>query len=86
MHIESVLFHAGDFPAKDVYPFNLGALHRAPGITFETAITFFAGENGSGKSTVLKAIARRCGIYIWEEDRERFVVNPHEENLFRYID
>ena len=28
------------------------------------------GENGTGKSTLLQAIARRCNIHIWE-DRER---------------
>ena len=24
------------------------------------------GENGTGKSTLLRAISRKCGIYIWE--------------------
>jgi predicted ATPase len=30
-------------------------------------VTFFIGENGTGKSTLLRAIARSCSIHIWEE-------------------
>ena len=30
-------------------------------------MTFFIGENGTGKSTLLRAIARSCSIHIWEE-------------------
>lgn len=86
MHIESVTFRPSDYPARDIYPFSLAVFQEPARIAFETDITFFVGENGSGKSTLLKAIARRCGVYIWEEDRARFGNNPHEEDLFRYID
>jgi predicted ATPase len=32
-------------------------------LTFESPITFFVGENGSGKSTVLEAIAALYGFH-----------------------
>ena len=41
---------------SDEYPFNL-ALIRTLDIQFEAAVTFFVGENGTGKSTVMEAIA-----------------------------
>lgn len=86
MHIESVTFRPEAYPAKDTYPFNLAIFKEPSPLTFETNITFFIGDNGSGKSTLLKAIARRGGIHIWEEERARFGNNPHEEDLFKYID
>lgn len=35
---------------------------RSLDIRFESSVTFFVGENGSGKSTVLEAIASICGL------------------------
>jgi predicted ATPase len=29
-------------------------------------VTLFVGENGTGKSTLLQAVCRRCNIHIWE--------------------
>ena len=46
------------------FPFNaLGFLTADFTLTFDTPITFFVGENGSGKSTVLEAIAGLCGFH-----------------------
>jgi len=48
----------------DDFPFNtLGFLTPDFAIDFDTPITFFVGENGSGKSTVLEAIAALCGFH-----------------------
>ena len=45
------------------YPFNLPILqNRQFALAFETPITFFIGENGTGKSTILEAIAQHCGF------------------------
>ncbi len=86
MHIHKTIFHPEQYPVKDSYPFNLQVFNITAHVDFKTNITFFIGENGSGKSTLLKAIARRCGIYIWEEDRARYGGNPYVEDLFKYID
>ena len=40
----------------DDYPFHLPLL-RSLALTFESPITFFVGENGTGKSTVIEALA-----------------------------
>jgi predicted ATPase len=41
---------------EDGYPFTLPVVYGLS-IEFTTAVTFFVGENGSGKSTVIEAIA-----------------------------
>lgn len=47
------------------YPFNIPAvryLQRAGGISFEKPVTFLVGENGTGKSTLIEAIAVAMGF------------------------
>jgi predicted ATPase len=87
MHIANITFHYDRFPDKEVYPFNLPLYRDCKNITFDTPVTFFIGENGTGKSTLLKAICRKSGIHIWEDtERSRFQYNVHEEELYRYVD
>jgi predicted ATPase len=53
-----------DKSAPDEFPFNtLPFLRGDFALDFPTAIVFFVGENGSGKSTVLEAIAALCGFH-----------------------
>ena len=44
------------------YPFSLNIIKGLREIVFPTQVTFFVGENGSGKSTILEAIAMRAGF------------------------
>jgi predicted ATPase len=44
------------------YPFNVAAFSRGIDLEFRSNITFFVGENRSGKSTLLEAIAECCGF------------------------
>jgi predicted ATPase len=46
----------------DVYPFNVAAVRELSNIDFHPNVTFFVGENGSGKSTVLEALAIALGF------------------------
>jgi predicted ATPase len=45
----------------DAYPFNIAAVREIERIEFHPDVTFFVGENGAGKSTVLEAIAVALG-------------------------
>ena len=45
------------------YPFNL-PLIRCLDIEFSSPVTFFVGENGTGKSTVIEAIAALCKLPV----------------------
>ncbi|MGO4498404.1 AAA family ATPase [Paenibacillus sp. 2RAB27] len=44
------------------YPFTIPSIQSLASITFEKNVTFLVGENGSGKSTILEAIAYQCGF------------------------
>lgn len=39
------------------FPFTIPAIREVGTITFHPDVTFFIGENGAGKSTILEAIA-----------------------------
>lgn len=87
MHLLHIHIVHARFPTRQHYPFNLTIMHRTDSISFTTPITFFVGENGTGKSTLLKAIAMRCGVNMWQgEKRFRRITNPFEERLFQALD
>lgn len=44
------------------YPFNIPAVRELDFLEFHPDVTFFVGENGSGKSTILEAIALALGF------------------------
>jgi predicted ATPase len=46
----------------DAYPFSIPAVRELGNIAFHPNVTFFVGENGSGKSTVLEALAVALGF------------------------
>lgn len=48
--------------ALERYPFNIPAVRELDSLEFHPDVTFFVGENGSGKSTVLEAIALAMGF------------------------
>lgn len=86
MHLKSVALFPERYPVTDRYPFNLPNLNATGALPFTTAVTFFVGENGTGKSTLLRAIAEKCGIHIWEPpEGRRFQFNPYEHELYRCI-
>lgn len=44
------------------YPFSLNIIKNLKDIEFTRQVTFFVGENGTGKSTILEAIANKAGF------------------------
>lgn len=44
------------------YPFSLPIIQHLKEIDFPSQVTFFVGENGTGKSTILEAIAHKAGF------------------------
>jgi predicted ATPase len=45
-----------------VYPFDIPAVKALDGLTLDPRVTFFVGENGTGKSTLVEGIAVAAGF------------------------
>ena len=87
MHLKQVCIFPQKFPTQESYPFNLDIFRLPQTINVHCPITFFVGENGTGKSTLLQAISRRCGIYIWQgQRRARFQYNRHETEFYKAVE
>jgi len=85
-HLESVSFCLENSPTRTAYPFNLPLFHATASISFSSPVTFFAGENGTGKSTLLAALAEKCRIHVWEGvARTRYERNPYEGLFHKFI-
>ena len=86
MSLESAAIHRHTFPDDQTYPFCLEVLQQTQTLSFNQPVTIFSGENGTGKSTLLEALAIRCGIHIWQPEHYlRCEANPHEKNLYRHL-
>ena len=86
-HVKSVTLLQEQFPTDQYYPFTLPIFNKTRHLTFDAPITLFVGENGTGKSTLLEALAIACGIHIWRtSEGTRYQVNRYEKELYKYID
>jgi len=77
MYIRQASLDVERYPTRESYPFNLPVFQKPLTIPFRNNVTFFIGENGCGKTTLLQALAVRCGLHIWREtERRRYTNNP----------
>src|ERR1051325_9764147 len=68
------------------FPFNLPLLRSFKEIQFHQPVTFFVGENGTGKSTLLEAIAAGVGsIAVGGADLERDTTLQHARSLSKHL-
>ncbi|MBV9457309.1 MAG: AAA family ATPase [Bradyrhizobium sp.] len=61
-YLRRVWIDAARVPDREAYPFCLPFLQDGFELSFERAITIIAGENGTGKSTLLEGIAALAGF------------------------
>ena len=81
-HINRVTLIREQFPTHEYYPFSLPIFNLTAGLSFDRPITIFVGENGTGKSTLLEALARACSIHIWRASGGvRYQPNRYEAKL-----
>lgn len=59
--LRSVAVIGDDLAAQSGYPFNLPWLDPDFELSFETPVTIIVGENGTGKSTLIEALAALAG-------------------------
>jgi predicted ATPase len=69
-----------------MYPFCLEVFKETDRLDFKGGVTFFVGENGTGKSTLLEAIARKFGLTVWGGDKTHILHrNPYETRLYDFL-
>lgn len=73
-------------PSFDAYPFSLPAVRELDILTLHPSVTFFVGENGTGKSTLLEAMAVACGFNP-EGGSKNFAFSTHasHSDLHKYL-
>jgi predicted ATPase len=85
-HLIRVSLHPEKYPSDSQYPFSLPIFTDTKQLLFDSPVTFFVGENGTGKSTLLEALALACDIHIWRKcEGTRYQFNPYEKQLCQYI-
>jgi predicted ATPase len=85
-HLKRVTLLHEKFPTDECYPFNLTIFHKTKHLSLDAPITLFVGENGTGKSTLLEALARACGIHIWKKSEgRRYQHNSYEKLLYKCL-
>ena len=60
--LKKITFNWDRRKEKNKYPFNIPALSQLNALDMNHNVVFFIGENGTGKSTLLEAIAFKCGF------------------------
>src|SRR5438128_3384601 len=61
MFLQAVRLERDLVTSFEKYPFAIPAVRHLERLEFHPAVTFFSGENGTGKSTLLEAIATKYG-------------------------
>ena len=71
----------------DKYPFNIDFVKNFERLTLDSPVTFIVGENGSGKSTFIEALAVACGLNA-EGGTQNFNFSTREShsNLHEYLE
>jgi predicted ATPase len=86
MHLHRVRLFPEKYPSKDHYPFNQEIFQQTRSLEFRSPVTFLVGENGTGKSTLLNALCKKCGIHIWKApEGSRLRSNPYERALHLFM-
>jgi len=86
VHIDHLQIRSENFPTTDHYPFSLPVFQQMKRLDMDAPVIFLVGENGTGKSTLLRAMAHVCGIHIWRAAIGAVQqTNPYEEKLHEYL-
>lgn len=85
-YIRSIELQKNKIESFSVYPFSLCAVRSLNELKFHPNVTFIVGENGTGKSTILEAIAVAYGFNPEGGTRNfNFSTKSTHSQLYQYI-
>jgi predicted ATPase len=85
-YLRSVSLKRENVTDADAYPFCIPAVRALRTLTLHPDVTFLVGENGTGKSTLLEAIAVACGFNAEGGSRNfNFATRPSHSELHRHL-
>lgn len=84
--IRELVLQQAQIPSFDAYPYNIPAVRQLDRLSLNSSVTYFVGENGSGKSTFVEAIAIKAGFNP-EGGSKNFntASHPTESNLYQNL-
>ena len=85
-YIKSVDLKRERIASFEQYPYNLPAIKNIDNLAFHPKVTFFVGENGTGKSTILESIAAAYGFNPEGGSRNfSFSTTESHSDLYNYV-
>ena len=86
LFITKISLNKEKIPDFNIYPFNLNIIKDFDELKLNSPVTFFVGENGSGKSTFIEAIAVAIGLNPEGGSQNfNFYTNQTHSELYKYI-
>ncbi|WP_298470956.1 AAA family ATPase [uncultured Psychrobacillus sp.] len=86
MFLKKVMMRTDENILRDEYPFTIPTIQNFRELELINNVTFFVGENGTGKSTLLEAIADQCEFNTAGGGRNNYYeVDAAESALGKYL-
>lgn len=86
LFIKEIIYKKEEIEDLNKYPYNIKVLENFTNLKLKSPVTFLIGENGTGKSTLIEAIAIACGLNP-EGGTQNFsfsTKNTHSD-LYKYL-
>ena len=86
LYINKISLKRDEIENFNKYPFNIKIINELTEIELTSRVTFLIGENGTGKSTFIEAIAMVCGLNP-EGGTQNFSFSTFDDysNLYKYL-
>lgn len=86
MYLKEISLKKDKIISWEEYPFNIPLIRNFENLQFSNNVTFIVGENGSGKSTIIEAIATALGFNPEGGTKNfNFSTNESHSNLHQYL-
>lgn len=86
-YLQTLVLQRDEVPNFSSYPYCLPVVRHLDRISFHPAVTYFVGENGTGKSTLLEAIAIVAGFNAegGQAEAESFLANGGDIRITSWL-